>query len=119
MMSFFLFIAFAGSASAFTVAPSQSSGANQVAFRNRINMLSGLEAKSASPANFECGVCGGASDWCPVCRGPAAPPLMAVEEAVESKAGFECGVCGGASDWCPVCRGPSAGSFEALDFSSA
>ena len=111
MMSIVFFLAFAGSASAFTVVPPmRARSITVIAPRlvGSVNAIVGSEFRQEKlDKSFECGVCGGASDWCPVCRGPAAR----CEEQAELDSMFGCEVCGGASDWCPVCRGPVAKSL--------
>ena len=57
---------------------------------------------------FECGMCGGAMDGCPACRGPSFNALNSFDLVVEAPKpktndAFECGVCGGAMDGCPAC----------------
>ena len=71
-----------------------------------VKALGDSEARQAS-SRFDCEVCGGLSDWCPVCRGPAISHECTTEQNANS---FSCGVCGGASDWCPVCSGGFSGT---------
>ena len=69
---------------------------------------------------YECGVCGGAADGCPACRGPTPTTFEAFNAAIVDSTSaqdinqFECGVCGGAVDGCPACRGPTAPIYQSF-----
>ena len=110
MRSIIALLAFASSACAFNAVPRalpsglKLHGRRYAAPLVPIALLKEDSELPITRSRFECGVCGGSSDWCPVCRGPS---LLEVSSPVEFNQ-FECGVCGGASDWCPVCRGPGS-----------
>ena len=106
MLSVFLFIAFAGSAGAFGVAPQMPVRRTmEAASMHRMAVLTEAPTKSPLTINrFECGVCGGSGDFCPVCRGPALLTLDMAEPAT-SRSMCDCGGSG-----CSSCLAPSAAS---------
>ena len=110
MRSIVFFIALLAPVGAFTVAPSVRTIKPELV--GGVNVVSKLSFGAAgfrefkserAVTNFECGVCGGVSEWCPACRAPTA--LCDDKSEPEAK-GFECGVCGGAGIGCPACQSP-------------
>ena len=77
-----------------------------------------LSAKAVS--SFECGMCGGMADGCPMCRAPTPAAYKAfsfdVHEEMDTKSSFDCELCGGLGEGCPMCHGPSPASFKAFSF---
>ena len=108
MLSALRFSVFISTVSALQIAPQMVPSKARSATKLMWSPSGFLEGQ-ATIISFDCGVCGGMSDNCPACRGPAPAALKASLQAINS---LECGVCGGMPDSCPACRGPAPAAFE-------
>ena len=126
MLSLVFSTLFVGSASAFKVAPQMvpTDAASKYGLTGKVNTVHGSQfiwdaagflKRSELEGNlFECGMCGGSAEGCPMCRGPSPKQAGFLEQSELEANLFECGMCGGSAEGCPMCRGPSPKQVTAV-----
>ena len=117
-----------------TIFFASAAGASKVTPKVQLGMMPSRRAPAPAmvgyDSGYECGICGGAVEGCPNCRGPSffdAAPNTAVahslpgifnvlgESELDIDNRYACGMCGGTAEGCPMCRGPTQVASILLD----